>query len=61
MNKTYIIPTIEVSLAEVEQIIATSITNIGGDSGLGMNTGEVPDEGNAKEFNFFGDDTFETD
>ena len=57
-KKTYIIPMIEVSLAEAVQVIAASITNIDGDSGLGMNTGEVPSEGNAKEFDFFGDDIF---
>ena len=59
MEKKYIIPAIEVSLAEVEQIIAASITGIGGDSGLGMNTGETPDEGNVKESDFFGDDSFD--
>jgi len=55
MKKSYIIPSIEVSLAEVEQIIAASITGVGGDSGLEINTGEVPDEGDVKEFDFFGD------
>ena len=59
IKKTYIIPTIGVSLAEVEQIIAASITGIGGDSGLEINTGEIPDEGDVKEFDFFGDDAFD--
>ena len=58
MKKSYIIPSIEVSFADVEQIIAASITHIGGDSGLGMNTGETPNEGDAKEFDFFGDNIF---
>ena len=58
MKKVYIIPTIEVSLAEAVQVIAASITDIGGDSGLGKNTGEVPKEGDVKEFDFFGDDIF---
>ena len=58
VKKTYIIPAVEVSFAEAEQIIAASITNIGGDSGLEINTGETPDEGDVKEFDFFGDEAF---
>ena len=60
VKKTYIIPAIEVSLAEAEQIIAASgtITGIGGDSGLGISD-EIPYEGDAKEFDFFGDDLFD--
>ena len=58
MKKTYIIPVTEVSFAEAEQIIAASITKIGGDADLGINTGEVPDEGDVKEFDFFGEEVF---
>ena len=57
MKKTYIIPAIEVSFAEAEQIIAASITNIGGDAGLEISD-ETPDEGDVKEFDFFGDEAF---
>ena len=57
MKKTYIIPVTEVSFAEAEQIIAASITTIGGDSGLTISD-EVPDEGDAKEFDFFGEEVF---
>ena len=59
MKKTYIIPATEVSFAEAEQIIAASITGIGGDSGLNINTNdEIPVEGDAKEFDFFGEEVF---
>ena len=59
MKKKYIVPTTEVSLAEAEQVIAASITNVDGDANLPINTGEVPSEGNVKEFDFFGDDIFD--
>lgn len=58
MKKTYIIPATKVSGAVAVQIIAASITTIGGDSGLEINTGEIPDEGDVKEFDFFGDEAF---
>jgi len=43
MKKSYIIPAIEISLAEVEQIIAASVKHIDGDSGLGIGEGDTPD------------------
>ena len=55
MKKTYINPMIEVSLAEVEQIIAASITDIAGNSDLGLGDGEIPDEADVK-----GDDNLDT-
>ena len=58
MKKTYIIPATKASSAMPVQIIAASITTIGGDSGLEINTGEIPDEGDVKEFDFFGDEAF---
>jgi len=57
MKKTYIIPVTEVSFAEAEQIIAASIVQIGGNSGLEISD-EVPDEGDVKEFDFFGEEVF---
>ena len=48
VKKTYIIPATEVSFAEVEEIIAASITNVGGDSGIGMGTGETPNTADVK-------------
>lgn len=56
MKKTYIIPATEISQGIVEEMIAASITAITGDSELYINTGETPEEGDVKEFNFFGDD-----
>ena len=58
MKKTYIIPVTEVSFAEAEQIIAASITEIGGDSGLKRGEGDTPDNADAKEFDFFGEEIF---
>ena len=58
MKKTYNIPAVEVSFAEAEQIIAASITNIGGDADLKINTGDTPEEGDVKEFDFFGEEAF---
>ena len=57
MKKTYIIPATKVESAVAEQMIAASITNIGGDSGLGFSD-NVPDEGDVKEYEFFGDEAF---
>lgn len=60
VKKTYIIPAIEVSLAEAEQIIAASITHVGGDSGIDkIIYDDAPLDGDAKEFDFFGDDLFD--
>ena len=49
MKKTYIIPAARVELADVEEMIASSITNIGGESGLQIGSGKAPDEADVKE------------
>ena len=49
VKKSYIIPSIEVSFAEVEQIIAASVMNIDGDTNLGLGDGEIPDEADVRE------------
>ena len=49
MKKTYIIPTTEISQGVVEEMIAASITNVDGDSGIGLGTGETPNEADVKE------------
>ena len=49
VKKSYIIPSIEVSFAEVEQIIAASVMNIDGDTNLGLGNGEIPDEADVRE------------
>ena len=59
MKKAYINPAIEVSLAEVEQIIAASITKVGGDADLQIGTGETPNDADVKESGFFGDNIFD--
>ena len=59
MKKAYINPAIEVSLAEVEQIIAASITKVGGDADLEIGSGETPGEADVKESSFLGDNIFD--
>ena len=51
MKKTYIIPATKIESAVVEQMLANSITQVGGDSGLGLGTGETPTDADAKESN----------
>lgn len=48
MKKTYIIPTTEVTFVVAEQMIANSITDVGGNSGIGIGEGEVPEEADVK-------------
>ena len=48
MKKTYIIPTTEVTFVVAEQMIANSITAVGGNSGIGLGDGEVPGEADVK-------------
>ena len=55
MKKRYIVPTIHTLHLDSVQIIATSIKNIGGNSGIGMGNGDVPTEANAKA-NFAGEE-----
>ena len=49
MKKTYIIPVTKVESTIVEEMIASSITNIGGNSGLGFGAGDVPANADVKE------------
>lgn len=51
MKKTYIIPVTEISQGVVEQMIAASITTIGGDSGLQKGEDEIPANADTKESN----------
>ena len=45
---------------DAEQMVAASITNVGGDSGLGIGEDETPEEADIKEAgNFFGESIFE--
>ena len=54
MKKTYIIPATKVESTVVEEMIAASITGIGGDSDLGLGKGDAPDDADVKAF--FDDD-----
>ena len=49
-KKTYISPAIKNETAlETESMIAASITDVGGDSGIGIGTGETPTNADTKE------------
>lgn len=48
MKKTYISPALELMQAEVQQMLAASITNVGGDSGIELGTGDTPVEADVK-------------
>ena len=54
MKKTYIAPELYMQLIQAEQMIAASITNVGGDSGIQIGEGDTPTEADVKG-NFFGD------
>lgn len=55
MKKTYIIPATKVESAVIEEMIAASITNVGGDSGLTFGEGDTPTDADVKEFGEDGD------
>ena len=57
MKKIYIIPATKVEAAVIEEMIAASITGVGGDSGLGLGEDETPDEADVKES---GDDLWDS-
>ena len=48
MKKTYIIPSAEAISFEVENMIAASIKEVGGDSGLQKGRGETPNSADVK-------------
>ena len=50
MKKTYIIPATRVESGVAEEMIASSITNIGGESGLPIGYGETPTDADVKGF-----------
>lgn len=55
MKKTYLVPATKVESAVVEQMIAASITQVGGDSNLQIGTGETPTNADVKESDNFWD------
>ena len=52
MKKTYIIPAMDVTLVVAEEMIAGSITGVGGDSGIEIGDGETPGEADVKGNNY---------
>ena len=58
MKKTYISPAMDVTYMVAEQMIANSITKVGGDSGIGIGTGETPTDADVKG-NFYGESIFD--
>ena len=53
MKKIYIIPATKVEAAVIEEMIASSITSVGGNSGLGLGDGDAPDVADTKESDGF--------
>ena len=49
MKKTYIIPAMDETFVVAGQMIAASITGVGGNSGLELGDGEVPGEADVKD------------
>ena len=58
MKKTYIIPALTEQRVQTEMMIAGSITNVGGNSGIGKGDGEVPTEADVKG-NYYGESIFD--
>ena len=48
MKKNYIAPSVYVQMIHAENMIAASITKIGGDAGIEIGTGEIPTEADVK-------------
>lgn len=48
MKKTYIVPAITELRVQTEMMIANSITDVGGNSGIDLGEGEVPTEADVK-------------
>ena len=61
MKKTYITPVTDICQMDAEQMVAASITNVGGDTDLEIRDVEdTPTEADIKEAgNFFGESIFE--
>lgn len=58
MKKTYISPAMDVTYMVAEQMIANSITKVGGDSGIGKGDGPVPTDADVKG-SFYGETIFD--
>lgn len=60
MKKSYIIPATKVEYAVAEQMLAASITNVGGDTEIKLGTGDVPGTADVKE-SIFEENAFDTE
>lgn len=58
MKKTYMIPALYVQRVQIEQMVAASITTIGGNSGIDLGEGDAPAEADVKG-NPFGETIFD--
>ena len=58
MKKTYISPVMDVTYLVAEQIIANSITSVGGNSGIDLGTDPPPTEADVKG-NIYGETIFD--
>ena len=47
-KKAYIIPQVDVMDAEPEALMVSSITEVSGDSGIGLGTEETPNEADSR-------------
>jgi len=60
MKKTYMTPALSEHTIQTEMLIAASITNVGGTSGIDMGTGETPTDADVKDGgNYFGETIFD--
>ena len=50
MKKNYISPEVNITYVEAHNMIAASVTNVGGDSGIEKGDGETPTEADAKGY-----------
>ena len=51
MKKNYISPVVSELVLATQQLLANSITGVGGDSGIGIGEGETPEEADVKGYN----------
>ena len=58
MKKTYIAPALDVQFVQMEQMIAASITTVGGTSGIDLGDGETPTVADVKG-SFYGETIFD--
>ena len=58
MKKNYIAPSVYVQMIHAENMIAASVTGIGGNAGIGLGTGDIPTDADVKG-NLFEESAFD--